>query len=176
MTTETESTMPTDIGIIDTLLGIPSVDKTGAYDWLRPLLRDAESLDAFDFPVQYQYHALPDVPKDGTVDDMIDFTVEQMDRHNIRKALLNVSLDADNPGRRAMERYPDRFFGSISVDPNRGVPALRELQLPGDVLILSIRRAGEFIVPRGNTQLEYGDHLTLVGTFDHLHEARALFG
>lgn len=78
MTAQTESTMPTDIAIVDTLLGIPSVDKTGAYDWLRPLLRDAESLDAFDFPVQYQYHALPDVPKDGTVDDMIDFTVEQM--------------------------------------------------------------------------------------------------
>ena len=128
MTAETESTMPTDIAIVDTLLGIPSVDKTGAYDWLRPLLRDAESLDAFDFPVQYQYHALPDVPKDGTLDDMIDFTVEQMDKHRIWKALLGVGLDADDPGRRAMERYPERFFGSFSVDPNLGVPALRELQ------------------------------------------------
>ena len=128
MTTETESTMPTDIGIVDTLLGIPSAEKGGAYDWLRPLLRDAESLDAFDFPVQYQYHALPDVPKDGTVDDMIDFAVEQMDKHHIWRALLDVRLDADNPGRRAMERYPDRFFGGFGIDPNRGVPALRELQ------------------------------------------------
>ena len=38
MTTDTESTMPTDIGIVDTLLGIPSAEKGGAYDWLRPLL------------------------------------------------------------------------------------------------------------------------------------------
>ena len=60
-------------------------------------------------------------------------------------------------------------------NPAYGARSLRELELPGDVLILSIRRDGEFIVPRGNTQLEYGDHLTLVGTFDHLHKARALF-
>jgi len=66
--------------------------------------------------------------------------------------------------------------GSDRITRDSLEEALRELQLPGDVLILSIRRAGEFIVPRGNTQLEYGDHLTLAGTFDHLHEARALFG
>ena len=60
-------------------------------------------------------------------------------------------------------------------EPSFNDKALRDVDLPGDVLILSIRRAGEFIVPRGNTQLEHGDHLTLVGGFDHLQEARALF-
>ncbi len=86
-----------------------------------------------------------------------------------------------------LARNPDIYELLTRTDDNKEVsevwlhnPAyddrsLRELDLPGDVLILSIRRDGEFIVPRGNTQLEYGDHLTLVGTFDHLHEARALF-
>ena len=60
-------------------------------------------------------------------------------------------------------------------DPGLHDKALREIELPGDVLVLSIRRAGEFIVPRGNTQLERGDHLTLVGGFDHLQEALELF-
>ena len=60
-------------------------------------------------------------------------------------------------------------------DPSFNDKALRDVDLPGDVLILSIRRASEFIVPRGKTQLEHGDHLTLVGGFDHLQEARALF-
>ena len=68
--------MPTDIGVIDTLLGIPSQDKARSYNWLRPLLRDRESLEAFEFPVQYQYRDRPDVPSGGTVDDMINFTVE----------------------------------------------------------------------------------------------------
>ena len=86
-----------------------------------------------------------------------------------------------------LARNPDIYELLTRTDDNKevsevwvhnhdyGDKALRELVLPGDVLILSIRRDGEFIVPRGNTQLEYGDHLTLVGTFDHLHEARALF-
>jgi predicted TIM-barrel fold metal-dependent hydrolase len=127
MTADFESTMPTDIGIVDTLLGIPSTDKAGAYDWLRPLLRDRESLEAFGSPVQYQYHDRPATPDEGTVDDMIDYTIDQMDQNNIWKALIDVRLD-EGPGRRALERYPDRFFGAFAVDPNRGVPALRDLQ------------------------------------------------
>ena len=86
-----------------------------------------------------------------------------------------------------LARNPDIYELLTRTDDNKevsevwvhnhdyGDKALRELMLPGDVLILSIRRDGEFIVPGGNTQLEYGDHLTLVGTFDHLHAARALF-
>ncbi len=125
--------MPTDIGIIDTLLGIPSSDKAGSYNWLRPLLRDRESLEAFEFPVQYQYRDRPDVPSGGTVDDMINFTVEQMDKHGIAKALVDVDLK-DGPGARAVTRHPNRFFGAFGVDPNEGVPALRKLQQAVDEL------------------------------------------
>ncbi len=53
--------------------------------------------------------------------------------------------------------------------------ALRALPLPGDVLIVAMRRDGEFVVPRGNTTLEAQDHLTLLGSGDHLENARALF-
>ncbi len=63
----------------------------------------------------------------------------------------------------------------VVYEPSFDDKALREIDLPGDVLILSIRRSGEFIVPRGHTQLEQGDHLTLVGGFEHLQEARKLF-
>jgi len=53
--------------------------------------------------------------------------------------------------------------------------ALRLLPLPGDVLIVALRRDGEFVVPRGNTVLEAQDHLTLLGSVDHLESARTLF-
>lgn len=53
--------------------------------------------------------------------------------------------------------------------------ALRHLPLPGDVLIVALRRDGEFISPRGNTALEAEDHLTLVGSVNHMEEARQLF-
>ena len=86
-----------------------------------------------------------------------------------------------------LARNPDIYELLTRTDDNKEVTevwvhassfhhkALREVHLPGDVLILSIRRKGEFIVPRGNTQLERGDHLTLVGGFDHLQEALTLF-
>lgn len=57
---------------------------------------------------------------------------------------------------------------------NRSVSGMRmrELNLPGDSLVLSIRRNGQMIVPRGNTRVEVGDRLTLVGNLDDLSEIR----
>ncbi|HSF79833.1 MAG TPA: cation:proton antiporter [Anaerolineales bacterium] len=52
---------------------------------------------------------------------------------------------------------------------------IRDLMLPGDVLVLALRRNGELIIPRGNTQLECGDHLTLAGTNDSVDTARQMF-
>jgi Trk K+ transport system NAD-binding subunit len=40
---------------------------------------------------------------------------------------------------------------------------LRHIRLPGDVLILGLRRSGEALVPRGDTVLQLGDVLMLVG-------------
>ncbi len=51
--------MPSDIGIIDLMLGIPSADPKSDYDFLRPLLRDRESLESFEMPVEYLFKDLP---------------------------------------------------------------------------------------------------------------------
>lgn len=53
---------------------------------------------------------------------------------------------------------------------------LRHVTLPGDVLVLAVRRNGELLVPHGNTRLELGDHVTLVGSLEHVETARGLFG
>ncbi len=89
-----------------------------------------------------------------------------------------LSLLARNPDiYELLTRTDDnKEVGEVVVyEPSFDDKALHEIDLPGDVLILSIRRSGEFIVPRGHTQLEQGDHLTLVGGFEHLQEARTLF-
>jgi CPA2 family monovalent cation:H+ antiporter-2 len=52
--------------------------------------------------------------------------------------------------------------------------ALRDLGLPGDVLVVSLRRDGELLVPHGNTRLEIGDRLTLVGSPDSIHATRGM--
>jgi len=40
---------------------------------------------------------------------------------------------------------------------------LRYLNLPSTCLVLAIRRGGELLVPRGNTELAFGDRLTMFG-------------
>jgi Kef-type K+ transport system membrane component KefB/Trk K+ transport system NAD-binding subunit len=53
-----------------------------------------------------------------------------------------------------------------------GVP-LQSLGIRGDLLILSIGRDGEIIIPHGSTRLEIGDRLTILGEKDALAETCA---
>lgn len=48
---------------------------------------------------------------------------------------------------------------------------LAKLGLPGNLLVLSIGRNGDLIIPHGNTRLEIGDRLTLFGEIDDLSDA-----
>ena len=48
--------------------------------------------------------------------------------------------------------------------------ALRELQLPLDILVLSVHRKGHTIISHGYTQLELGDRVTIIGKPNSLEE------
>jgi Kef-type K+ transport system membrane component KefB len=50
---------------------------------------------------------------------------------------------------------------------------LQRIRLPGDALVLGLRREGEVLVPHGNTPLRRGDVLMLVGHPDELRQAMA---
>lgn len=52
---------------------------------------------------------------------------------------------------------------------------LRDVRLPGDVLVLSIRRSEDFIIPHGNVEIELFDRLTLLGCLPDLEEAEEMF-
>ena len=116
--------MPRDVKIIDLMLGIPSPDPRPNYDFMRPLLRDKESLEAFEFPVEYMFK---DVPKTGSRGDYIQYTLEEMDKYGIERALIGVDLD-DKTSQQALRSHSDRFIASCSVDPNQGVEALRHIE------------------------------------------------
>jgi Kef-type K+ transport system membrane component KefB/Trk K+ transport system NAD-binding subunit len=64
---------------------------------------------------------------------------------------------------------------AVGDGPHLGT-ALHQLALPGDVLVLAVRRDGHFLVPHGETRLVYGDRLTLVGSLEWVESARAVFG
>jgi Trk K+ transport system NAD-binding subunit len=54
--------------------------------------------------------------------------------------------------------------------------SIRDLNLPGDLLIVALQRNGEFIIPTGYTELERGDKLSLFGNNDCLEQALGIFG
>jgi len=53
---------------------------------------------------------------------------------------------------------------------------LKEIDFPGDLLVVAVRKKGELIVPRGDTILRMGDHLTVLGSNDCVGNTRDLFG
>lgn len=52
--------------------------------------------------------------------------------------------------------------------------ALKDLKLPGDILLLTIRRDGESLIPHGNTRLNQGDEVTLFGSDDFTDIAKGI--
>jgi Kef-type K+ transport system membrane component KefB/Trk K+ transport system NAD-binding subunit len=59
----------------------------------------------------------------------------------------------------------------ILRNPSGNGRRLSTLGLPGNLLVLSICRDGELIIPHGNTNLEPGDRLTIAGHLEELEEA-----
>jgi predicted TIM-barrel fold metal-dependent hydrolase len=117
-------TMPTDIGIIDLGLGFPyqSVEaKRAAYDFFRPLLRDRQSHDDYEFPVEYMFKDAPDVI--DADDDPVQWVVDKMDAFGIEQAMVGMSSN----GIRAKAEHPGRFHLITRADPNAGVDGLRAL-------------------------------------------------
>jgi len=120
--------MPTDIGVIDLMIGFPYADRRHNYDFMRANLRDRESLEEFEFPAQYMFK---DVPKVEQKSDRVHALLELMDKFGIERAMIGVAGRGDesrtDDSRRALREHPDRFFGCIDVDPNRGMDAVRDM-------------------------------------------------
>jgi uncharacterized protein len=118
--------MPTDVGVIDLMLQIPERPKADAYRFLKDNLRDAESLEQFEFPAEYMFRNVPEeLPADA---DPVDVVLREMDRFGIERAMLGLGdPEQRNAAWRAVRDHPDRFFGSVAVDPNRGMDAVRDL-------------------------------------------------
>jgi Kef-type K+ transport system membrane component KefB/Trk K+ transport system NAD-binding subunit len=102
-------------------------------------------------------------------------------------ATMNAALDraallvllARNPAMYALLTRTDdsKEVSEVVVhNPHVVTKALRQIALPGDLLVLALRRQGELLVPHGNTRLEEGDHLTLVGSLEFMEDGRRLFG
>jgi predicted TIM-barrel fold metal-dependent hydrolase len=115
---------PSDIGIIDLMLNIPGDDNRQWYEFMRPLFLDEESRRVFEMPAQYMFK---DIPKTGAQDDYVAYTLAQMDRFGIEKALVGVS-GINEANAEAVRRYPERFVASYQANPNLGMEGVRAIE------------------------------------------------
>jgi uncharacterized protein len=115
-------TMPSDIGIIDTMIGFPVRDFKEMYGFITRQTKDRESKEEFKFPVEYMFKGVPEGLHEG--DDPIHVTLTEMDRYGIELGLIGI---ADENGQLAIKRHPDRFIPSTHCDPNEGMDGIRKL-------------------------------------------------
>lgn len=117
--------MPKDIEVIDLMLAIPVSDTSKEwYDQFKPLLLDAESQQMFKMPAQYMFRDIPQLEK---MDDYVAFTVAQMDKHNIRTALVGFDENSKS-AQLARERHADRFIFEHPANPNQGMQEVRKIR------------------------------------------------
>jgi len=125
--------MPTDIGIVDLMIGFPSSDPRRKYESLRDLAKDSASQD-MQFPAEYMFKDVPDQLVSGQ--DPVEVTLTAMDRHGISIGLVGLGNKATAD---ALARHPDRFAASLEVDPNNigtSVNAIRRAH--ADVAIAAV--------------------------------------
>lgn len=116
--------LPHEVGVIDLMLQIPEGSKRDWYRFLTANLRDTESLETYEFPVEYMFKDVPDdLPADA---DPVHTVLTEMDRFGIERAMIGLGWDRD-AALRGLEQHPDRFIGSWAVDPNRGMAGVADL-------------------------------------------------
>ena len=77
--------------------------------------------------------------------------------------------------------FHEELMFAIRLEPGRsgedliGSP-IRGLPLPEGTLVAMIRRSGELIIPRGDTELLDGDRLPLIGGVEGIDQLRELYG
>jgi predicted TIM-barrel fold metal-dependent hydrolase len=111
--------MPSNIGIVDTMIGFAAEDFK-SYDFIREQLKD--SSEGFEFPVEYMFNS---VPKElYGAKDPVSITLHEMDRYGIETAVIGLNGEVSA---KALKDHEDRFVAQGSVDPNRGMEGIRQM-------------------------------------------------
>jgi predicted TIM-barrel fold metal-dependent hydrolase len=109
------------IGVVDLMMGFPSAEAARKYDFLAPQLRD-RGAETAEFPAGYMFKDVPKGPDEGQ--DPVAVTLAEMDRHGIAIGLVDVR----GLGKSALADHPDRFRGTLEVDPNDITGAVRAIR------------------------------------------------
>ncbi len=110
-------------------------------------------------------------------DQFTDIGARVIDPASAMVHLLDQSVNAPEAVNLLLHQDPDHDIAQIEVNEKAvdGLP-LRDLRLPGDVLILEIVRDGHAIVPHGFSILRLRDEITVIGSPPSLAEVSLKLG
>ncbi|MDR3650462.1 MAG: amidohydrolase family protein [Acidimicrobiales bacterium] len=115
--------MPTDIGVVDCMIGFPSRRAARRFDFLKPQLRDESATAAS--PISYMFKD-DDPNRVGEEDDPVAVTLAEMDRFGIAIGLVGLAGSVVD---RALSEHPDRFAANLeALDPNDITGAVRRIR------------------------------------------------
>jgi len=115
------------IRAIDTMIGFPHADLQASYSEILQQVRDRETHEAFEMPVEYMFKGVPEKGYGDSGDrDPVMYTLSEMDRWGVGVGL--VSVGKGDAADAALARFPDRFIGSFAPNPHDGVDAVRKIR------------------------------------------------
>lgn len=116
---------PTDIGVIDLMLEIPTGNAGMGMKQARALTRDKGTDEFSHHPAQYLFKDAPDRMALASDPDAV---VAMMDSFGVAMAQISVNPYKPEGALALFEKYPTRFFGEVGVDPNAGMESVRALE------------------------------------------------
>jgi uncharacterized protein len=132
--------MPQEIGVVDLMIGFPTADAAGHYEFLRRQAKDAGSQD-MEFPVEYMFKNVPNHLPEGA--DPIDTALGEMDHCGV--AIGMIPSPFGRLAQRALHDHPDRFVCALEIDPNDiggAVHKIREAKAEHDIKAVTSFPAG----------------------------------
>ena len=107
-------TMPTDVGVVDLMIGFPSANAVRHYDFMQPQLRDAGSA-TMEFPAEYMFKDVPNQLDEGADPIAVALGRDGPARRRDRAGRASAARSR----RRALKEHPDRFRGEPRGRPQR---------------------------------------------------------
>jgi predicted TIM-barrel fold metal-dependent hydrolase len=114
-----------DIGVVDLMIGFPRAEAARTYDYLSSRVRSPTG-DTAQFPAGYMFKDVPNRLGEGQ--DPVSLTLAEMDRHGVAIGLVDVR----GKGKQALADHPDRFRGTLEVDPNDITATVRAIRAAHD--------------------------------------------
>jgi len=116
---------PKDIPAIDLMMSLETAKEGSPLPGATSLIRVTPGAGEAGSPVGYLFKGAGDRKEEANDPEKV---VAQMDKHNVAVAQVPVYPEAPRGALELFERYPTRFIGDVSVDPNQGMRAVRALE------------------------------------------------